>query len=228
MNRGSEALQLFKSFLKPTLLILLWMSGLRLLLFWTIFQPPIDWHPEIPAAFAAGVRFDLLVLGFFWIPVILFTWAACLFVSPRKTFFFWKMYFAVVVLIIFDLSWLDFFWSAQHMSRINHEFFFQGAWVMIDQGWQIVGHGLAWLVTALMALTALALIWVLHKLPMKKDYSLPGPWKIAWQSFVVFLLVASAARGTWTPHHLNIEHAQVSDSDLVNQLPLNAVWNLDK
>lgn len=228
MNRGSEALQLFKSLLGPTLLILLWMSFIRLSLYGALFFSQLGWHQDLPAAFIAGFRFDLLVMGFFWIPVVLGGWASVLFVSPRKLFLFWKLYFVVVVLLIFDFSWLDFFWTAFKGERLNHEFLNENSMEFLDQSWQQLGPFLSWSVTAFFGIYAMALVFYLYRLRMKKDYSLPSRKKIMAQALFSIFLVALAARGTWTPHHLNLEHSQISQTPQINQIPLNALWNLDK
>jgi hypothetical protein len=41
-------------------------------------------------------------------------------------------------------------------------------------------------------------------------------------------VVALAARGTWTAHHINIEHAEVSQIQALNQMTLSPVWAFDK
>lgn len=226
--RGSEALQLLKCLLKPTFLILIWMTFLRLLLTAAFFYPKIGMHSDLPAAFWAGFRFDFLVLGFAWIPIVAITWLWALAFPPRKLFFLWKIYFVVAVLLTFDLSWMDFFWTAVTSSRLNHEFFSADSKQILDEGWKLLGPTKSWIATFGMGLSSLGLVLYLHELKLKKDYSMPPIWKVTLQALLSFLFVAFAARGTWTPHHLNIEHAQVSENPLLNQIPLNPLWNLDK
>jgi hypothetical protein len=228
MIRGSEAIQLLQSLLKPTLLILVWMSGLRLLLYLSIFHSQLTDFSDVPAAFFAGFRFDLLVLGFFWIPVIAFTWLSTLVMAPLKLLWWWKIYFVLVVLVILGLSWLDFFWTVVMGTRINSEFFLVDWKQILDQGWDRVGGVMSWGVTLLMGLSALALSLIVFNLKIKKALRLFSATRVVLGCFLSFLLVAFAARGTWTPHHLNIETAQVSGNLQINQIPLNAVWNLDK
>jgi hypothetical protein len=228
MMRGSEALQLLKSLLKPTLLILLWMTVLRLLLYAAVYEPKIGMHPDLAAAFFAGFRFDLLVLGFAWIPIVVFTWLWALAMPPRKLLLVWKLYLVICILAVFDFSWLDFFWTAVAGARINHEFFTSDSKQVLDEGWKILGAGRAWIVTLGMGLSSLGLVIYVYDLKLKKSYSIPSRAKVICMAIASVFLVALAARGTWTAHHLNIEHAQVSENPIVNQIPLNPIWNLDK
>ncbi|MGZ5278943.1 MAG: hypothetical protein ACXWC9_03320 [Pseudobdellovibrionaceae bacterium] len=228
MIKGSEAFQVLKALLKPTLLILIWMTVLRLLLYAAVYQVKIQATQDLTAAFFAGFRFDLLVMGFFWIPIVAVTWASALFMSPRKLFFFWKLYFVIGILIIFDLSWMDLFWSMVSNVRLNSQFFQTDSRIILDQGWKLLGPAKSWICTLGMGFSSLGLVLWLYGLKLEKNYNLPSKAKLGLQVLVSFFLVALAARGTWTAHHLNIEHAQVSADPLVNQIPLNAVWNLDK
>lgn len=228
MYKGSEAVQLLKILLKPTLLILCWMSALRALLFAAVIHSQTGFHPDLGAAFFAGFRFDLLVLGFIWIPVVVLIWLWALAFSPRKLFFPAKIYFVVIVLLIFDLSWMDLFWTSVTSFRMNSEFFQADTQVILDQGWKVLGTRKSWISTLGMGLSSLGVVLYIHGLKWKSAYSATPPMKLAFHIFLSFFLVAFAARGTWTAHHLNIEHAQVSKEPLINQLVLNAPWNLDK
>jgi hypothetical protein len=55
MIKGSEAFQVLKALLKPTLLILIWMSVLRLLTYAAVYFPKIQATQELGAAFFAGL-----------------------------------------------------------------------------------------------------------------------------------------------------------------------------
>jgi hypothetical protein len=228
MYRGSDAFQLLKVLLKPTLLILGWMSILRLLLFIAVFYPEVGMHADLPAAFLMGLRFDLLVLGFLWIPIVVLTWVWTIALPPRKLLMFWKIYLVLAVLAIFDLSWMDFFWTAVSRTRLNHESFSADTRLILDQGWKLLGESKPWIATIAMGLSSLGLVLVIYEVKFKNSYSATPKAKLALQVAVSILLVGLAARGTWTPHHLALEHAQVSSNPMINQLPLNPLWNLDK
>jgi hypothetical protein len=228
MIKGSEAFQVLKALLKPTALVLIWMMVIRLLIFGAVYQAKIQESSDLPAALFAGFRFDLCVMGFFWIPIVTLTWASTFVTHPRKLFFFWKLYFVFGILIIFDLSWMDLFWSMVSNVRLNAQFFQADSRLILDQGWHLLGPAKAWICTLGMGFSSLGLVLWLYGLKLNKNYDLPSRKKLALQIVGSFLLVAFAARGTWTPHHINLEHAQVSTDPLINQIPLNAVWNLDK
>jgi hypothetical protein len=228
MIKGSEAFQVLKALLKPTALVLIWMMVLRLLIFGAVYQAKIQNGSDLPAALFAGFRFDLCVMGFFWIPIVVVTWASTFFIHPRKLFFFWKLYFVLGILIIFDLSWMDLFWSMVSNVRLNAQFFQADSRIILDQGWHLLGPAKAWICTLGMGFSSLGLVLWLYGLKLAKNYDLPSKGKLALQVVGSLLLVAFSARGTLTPHHIGIEHAQVSTDPLVNQIPLNAVWNLDK
>jgi hypothetical protein len=228
MLKGSEAVQVLKTLLKPTLLVLIWMMVLRMLLVATVYYPKLQSTENLNLAFFTGFRFDLLVMGFFWIPIVVITWLSTLFMSPRKLFFFWKLYFVIGILIIFDLYWMDLFWSAVSNVRLNSDLFHVDTKVIFDEGWKLIGATKSWVCTLGMGFSSLGLVLSLYGLHLQKNYNLPSRGKLAAQVLLSLLLVAFAARGTWTPHHLNIEHAQVSSDPVMNQIPLNPLWNLDK
>ncbi|MGZ3774805.1 MAG: hypothetical protein ACXVCY_13345 [Pseudobdellovibrionaceae bacterium] len=52
--------------------------------------------------------------------------------------------------------------------------------------------------------------------------------EITWRIVLPLLLIALAARGTVEPHHLALEHSEVSNNKAINEMALNAVWCFDK
>lgn len=226
--RAQEAFDVLKLLVKPTLAMLVWMSFLRLLLYISVFHHLLSDYSDVPKAFFAGARFDLLILGFLWIPLIFFVWLSPFVYSPKKLLLVFKIYFVLGILLIFDLSWADIFWTQVTRVRLNSEFFQSDLKVILDQGWSLMGTSKSWIITLGMGFSSLGLVVWLHGLKLNKDYGTPSYLKTTLRVILSFFLVAFAARGTWTPHHLNIEHAQVSDNSIVNQLPLNPMWNMDK
>ncbi len=224
-----QSLNLFQALFFPTLWICVWMSLLRVLFFYFILAEQFDFSINLIEAFFVGIRFDILVLGFFWIPVFVLTLLWSLFQEAEKIFVPLKIYWVLLVLLILDLSWVDLFWFASRGDRLNHELFQVNPWVALSTGWLILGAKVSWLVTIVMTVSGLMLTVLIFKAKMQ-TVALPSHSKlqITGKLFLVFLMIALAARGTWTPHHLNIEHAQVSDNSLINKIPLNPVWNLDK
>ncbi len=233
MKFNREAFQILKTLLKPSLWILLWMSLLRLLLFAALLHGRVGFHADLPMAFFAGARFDLLILGFFWIPVVLITWLYAFVGDPCKLLKFYKLYFCCLILLQFDFAWWDLFWVAVHQVRINSQFFSTDFRSLISEGVKVFGPVRAFVFPASMGLSAFGLIlnvWWL-KVARSADMKSSQPvsvLKLSLQVTLSVFLVALAARGTWTPHHLNAEHAQISDNSWINQLALNPIWNADK
>lgn len=228
MKPGSEAFQVLKAHLKPTILILIWMTGLRALLYFFVFYWQIKFHSDLASAFWSGFRFDLLVLGFFWIPFVAFVWLLGLFGLARKLFLLWKVYFVFVIVTVASLSWLDLFWTASHNTRLNSEIFKSSVGETLNWGWFSLGGTPAIISTILILYSSYLLFVSVGKLQSPGSSPKVSKSQLTFEVFISIILVAFAARGTWTPHHLNIEHSQVSSDPQVNQLPLNAPWNLDK
>jgi hypothetical protein len=63
---------------------------------------------------------------------------------------------------------------------------------------------------------------------MKEAGRGPAPLLIFLRYVIPVLLVAGAARGTWTAHHLEKADSEISAWENVNELALNAVWAWDK
>ena len=237
MKFGREAFQVLKTLLKPSFWILLWMSLLRFLLFVALYQGHIGLHADLPKAFFAGARFDLLILGFFWLPLVVITWLSAFAYDPRKLLKFYKLYFCGFILLQFDFAWWDLFWVAVHQSRLDHQFFTADFRSLISEGVAVFGVTRAFVFPASMGLAAFGLILSIWWLKIPKiSASEKGEMRaqpvfnsiLAIQILGSLLLVALAARGTWTAHHLNSEHAQISNNPLLNQLALNPIWNADK
>ena len=55
-----------------------------------------------------------------------------------------------------------------------------------------------------------------------------GKVEIVLRILLPFILVFLAARGTVEPHHLALEHSEVSSNTSINEMALNAVWCFDK
>lgn len=228
MRRGSEILQLLKSLLNPTILILIWMSVCRYTLYDSLFSAQFSNSPYLKAAFVAGYRFDLCVLGFFWIPPLILSCVLGLLIDPKKLFVLWKVYFMAIVGAVFYFSWMDFFWTAVKGTRLNSQFFESDAMAVLQAGWQAVGSNQSWIATGIMGIPAVLLLVMLFRKTLGPVRMVPTKLGMAFQFLAFFFFVTFAARGTWTPHHLNIEHTRISPSGQLNQLPLNALWNLDK
>ncbi len=64
----------------------------------------------------------------------------------------------------------------------------------------------------------------------KDEYSpqIGSRFEIALRIVIPLIVVILAARGTVEPHHLALEHSEVSNSKPINEMALNAVWCFDK
>lgn len=226
--RAEEAFQGVQLFGKLTIALVGWLSFARILFF--VFLYEVNRYPigDILFGFWMGLRFDVLVLGFLWIPFTLLIWGSSLWFSPRRYFYIFKTYWAILILVIFNLTWFDFFWMAENSTRLNSSFRFLMSMDVLEAGWLQGGQGKSLLVTFLLAVTCVGLLGYLRGLVLQKTFETPRHLKSMGRFLLTLLLVALAARGTITAHHLELAHAQISDDPLLNQLPLNAMWNMDK
>lgn len=186
---------------------------------------------DLAKVFFTGLRFDLLVLGFFLIPVVLIGTGVALAgrgfermtsLSLRYLVGAWTM---TCVLAAVDL--LFFAVTDRRLTlvdwRANSEFF--------GQAWRVQGPGTALLVIAIVICT-----WVIGGREILSAGDRRGvPSKTrrgpAWRMLQILgplVLVALMARGTVTAHHLERQHSQISNHQVVNELALNAVWCFDK
>lgn len=226
--RAQEAFNGLKLFAKLTLAILGWLSFFRLVLFTFVLNQNKFPLAETLLAFWMGFRFDLLVLGFLWIPFVFIVWLTPLRWSPKKLLPYFKFYWLVQIFLMFNLSWMDIFWTGQFHSRLNDSFKFPESMADLSLAWEKMGYFDSILSTALMGVATVFLLHYLVNLELKKTFETPSHQKTLVRVLLSLLFVAFAARGTLTPHHLELAHAQISNDPLLNQLPLNAMWNMDK
>lgn len=187
---------------------------------------------EMLAAFGTGVRFDLLILGFLAIPLVLL---ALLFRgSAFHPKVFWKIcsvYGLSAWTLISGLSLVDFLFFSQAGRRMT--------WVDWQSGRLTaeVHRALRLLNTELLILCGLifVLAWVGGGREIFRAFSNRGALaalerKTFWRGWIVLtFLVALAARGTVTAHHLEWRHAErISALRSVQELALNPAWTWDK
>ncbi len=217
-------LKSLKPMVQTSFYILLWMSWLRLVLFLYNIYPDHGIPSDLAASMFAGFRFDLLVLGFAWIPVWFLYWIFHLLGRASQISGLLKFYFVILILGTLFLSVVDLYWFNTRAVRMTFEALSpDGFWAVADQAtnWRLLSA------MPLMALPGLFLfLWTIWKMKVV-DYS-EKMTKVLLNFVFSFLIVASAARGTWTAHHLELADAQVSSFRLLNELALNPWWNLDK
>lgn len=212
---------------RASLFMAIGLSAFRLVLFMVCYQHRVPMGQPVVEAFLAGTRFDILVLGFFWIPVWFWAWGLAAAGKTDWIFQPMRFYWCMSWTLFFFYQVSDLFVTAPTGIRMNAEssrgdiarIFIEGTHAMT--GWRTT-----------FALIALFIVFVavLRRMIALKEIPLPAKFQgpIWFKMFFSLFVVALAARGTITAHHLNIEHAQVSNSQEINQISLNPIWNSDK
>jgi hypothetical protein len=240
MNRSY---QIFKKLLVFNSSVLFAMSLQRLVLFLVVVR---HWVFGISGSvlfesFLTGLRFDLCVLGFMNIPVLFLTWWICndqmvhtqnpVLKALRK----WSLwiYLGLITLIIHILAMLDLMyfatsghrWTYYDWQEKGFDFFVTVAtrWGSLFTGGIIAFFLLLWVFRSLFILFRVQI----HTVDVPKEHQQFGIELLRGVLIPVFL-VGLAARGTVTPHHLALEHAEVSQIQGLNQLALSPVWAFDK
>lgn len=189
---------------------------------------------DILSSFFAGFRFDLLIVGFLFIPVY-FAVIIQAFSErwPRWMFRNYKFYFIGTWFLICGLTYIDFFYFAHHGQRMRFNDYM--AWTpesFIEQ-FNAVAPNQAWIFTSITVLLfslGFMLTKALNFGQWKDEFSPRYGSKLEeiWRILLPLILIALAARGTVEPHHLALEHSEVSNNKVINEMALNAVWCFDK
>lgn len=197
----------------------------------------------IASSFVMGLRFDLCVLGFINIPVLLLTWVIStdsVANSSNKALRFFRqwslvIYLGVTTFIIHLLGMLDLMyfasagrrwtyydWQGSGLSFISQV---SGKWGFVFTTGVVVLFVFLWVFRCLMQLYRVQL----QKMPLQSErLAQSKALLILFGAVLPFFIVALAARGTWTAHHINAEHAEVSQNPALNQMALSPVWAFDK
>jgi len=189
---------------------------------------------EVLQTFLVGFRFDVLVFGFLLIPVVFVLLIQAFFEKwPRGMYLIYKTYFGLMWILISLLTYADFFFYALHGKRMRFSDYSSWSFETLWQQWQAVPLNQATIftvITVLLLVLAHMLIRSLDFGNWKDEYS-PHPAKrgeVALRIILPLLVILLMARGTVEPHHLALEHAQISYNDALNEMGLNAVWCFDK
>ena len=189
---------------------------------------------EVAQSFLAGFRFDLLVMGFLFIPIyFLVLLQASVVKWPRFMYVSYKSYFILAWLLICFLNFLDYFHFAQAGRRMRFQDYMSWTPSAFSQQIQGVLPYQFWIfcvVTGLLLFLGLSLIRGLQFGDWRDEYSPKkgGKSEIFLRFLVPLLVISFAARGTIEPHHLRYEDSQVSNFTRINEMALNAVWCFDK
>lgn len=216
-------------------IMLLFMSLFRLNFYWlTDIRGPGVEIMELISAFTAGLRFDLLVLGFLFIPVYFSLMLQAYFERwPRSVFRVYKFYFLIGWLLICVLTYIDFFYFAKSGERMRFNQYMSWTPDIFMEQFESLSSQQSWTFTAIVILLFyLGYSLIKHlKFGQWKDEFSPhygSRLEMIWRILLPLIMVAFAARGTITPHHLALEHSVVSSNSTINEMALNAVWCFDK
>ncbi|UOF00135.1 LTA synthase family protein [Bdellovibrio reynosensis] len=228
-----------KVFLKLAILsvaMILFMTLFRMnLYFLSVFHATanVDFI-EIVHSFIAGLRFDILVFGFLFIPLyFLIIGQAITQKWPRWMFAFYKIYFGLAWFLICVLTFIDFFHFAKHGVRLRFEGYMNWTFDTLleqAQGLQNNQTLIFCVITVMLFSLGYMLVKAIRFGEWKDEYSpqAGNGFEIFWRIALPLILIALAARGTVEPHHLRLEHSEVSLNKAVNEMALNAVWCFDK
>ncbi len=162
-----------------------------------------------------GFRFDLLVVGFIFIPVVVVSWWGGPFPLWRRIV---KSYLALVWMGALAVYFVDSIWFVKAGQRFRYQDlqeFFRWPFQVHLYGLLIVATGSVGLLT----INDEAPSWVTA--PFGKAENLI-------RFLAPILLVAFMARGTVGQYHLRREHSFVSTSERFNEWVLSPLWTLDK
>jgi hypothetical protein len=225
----------------PTLGLLLGFMSLNRFLLYRISLPWFEgatWE-ELALVFGMGLRFDLLVLGFLAMPLVVLS----IFLrrmdrlgdlALRGLVACWGTLWTLVVLATVV--------SHGFFSATGRQLTFLDLGSPAWKGAELVGFFGSASGVLLVAIAAceISIGWrewgrvggriQSDREALRAESPEPGEgWRAVVPRLLGPLLLAGlAARGTVTPHHLEKQHSLVSSNPALNQLVLNAVWSFDK
>ncbi len=239
----NRSYQIFQRLLLFNSSVLFAMSMQRLVLFlvvvrhWSFGAAPVT----LAEVFVTGIRFDLCVLGFINIPALFITWWICTdkmiqagnpILKVLRKWSLWG-YLGVTTLIIHIVGMLDLMyfatsghrWTYSDWQSSGFEFFGAVAtrWGSLFTGSIIAIFLMLWVFRCIFILFRVQL----HVLDLPEEQLRPLLLVVRGAIAPVFI-VALAARGTISAHHLGMEHAEVSQVQSLNQLALSPLWAFDK
>lgn len=197
----------------------------------------------IASSFVMGLRFDLCVLGFINIPVLFITWAISseYFVNSQnkvvQLFRKWSLwiYLGTTTFVIHLLGMLDLIYFAGNGRRWTYYDWQEKGLEFVSQVASKWGFmfttGVVVLFIFLWAFRCMVQLYrsQFQQVPLQSErLGRSKALVILLGAVLPFFVVALAARGTWTAHHINAEHAEVSQNPALNQMALSPVWAFDK
>lgn len=245
-NTLNRSIQIFKKLAIFNGSVLLSMSLQRLVLFLVVVRHWVfnaDGF-SVGMSFLNGARFDLCVLGFMNIPVVFIVWWLCSdamamaqnhWLQRIRRWILW-VYLGVTTLIIHALGLLDMMFFALNNQRWTYYAWQESGFSFFNRVASAWGGVFTFGVIALfLMLWIFRCLFVLYKVQLQilPEVGLKfGKSKgilVLLGIVLPFVVTALAARGTWTAHHINMEHArEVSENPSLIQMTLSPVWAFDK
>jgi hypothetical protein len=178
-------------------------------------------------AFWVGLRFDLLVLGFVWIPIV--TVGAILCFADLK-FSILRGMVRVYLSIVWFLILANYIVSLTYFLTEGRHFRWTADTIQMWPRMDFITVILLILIFVMMAVVTIRSLWEdTYYFPnLTERFKMPELTEVALRVFVPMLLVAFAARGTVTAHHLERADSQISPWEIVNELALNPIWCFNK
>lgn len=181
-----------------------------------------------------GFRFDLLVLGFFFIPIyFVIILQAILEKWPRWMFTLYKSYFLGCWVWVCLVTYLDFFHFSNSGMRMRFADYTSFSFERFGEQFTALAPNQSWIftvVTILLFLMGFSMTKGIIFGDWKDEFSPERPFRfeVVLRVLLPLLLIAFAARGTLEEHHLRREHSEISEFREINEMALNAVWCFDK
>ncbi len=177
-------------------------------------------------AFFIGFRFDLLVVGFIFIPIVLMGTLWFVFGGDESQFIkILKLYFSVTWLLILASSAV----SLLHYMKEGRHF----RWADPIYGLRLDSTTLVLitLIFLFMMATVLKTLWKHFEAPYPQilnNFKIPAKAEVVIRITVPILAVILASRGSIGHQHLDKDDAQISPWESVNELSVNSVWCINR
>lgn len=239
-NRLIFSIRFFsKVFWKYTFIVLSMLAFFYLfrmnLYFLSIYHAVPEAVPmDILLSFISGMRFDLSLLAWMLLPLVLMMIVQAFFEHWSKaSFTIHKIYLSVFWFVACGIFLIDFAYFAHAGKRAGLDLYqnltFEGLFLQIEalprsNGWIFLG------ISVLLLVLGLWLIWSLKFGSWKDEYSphKGGMFEILYRIFYPLILIAIMAHGTYKVDSLSDADAQVSTFVPVNEMALNPLLNLSK
>lgn len=244
MNVLNRSTQMFTKLMFFNGSVLFSMTLQRMVLFLVVVRHWLFGADGLTVAmsFINGARFDLCVLGFINIPVLFIVWGISTdfmvntsnrFMQFLRRWILW-IYLGVTTLTIHALGLLDMMFFAANNHRWTYYDWQASGFSFIEKVFNAWGALFTFGVVALfLMLWIFRCLFTLYKVQLH-SVAAKGSTQKSLMALVVtgilipFIVTALAARGTWTAHHINMEHSQISAIHALNQMTLSPVWAFDK